>query len=324
MERCNHVHRLLSDATVVMLHKPTAMLSKEHEAQVLGTLKDFCMKGGIFELLGKVARQQGGQSHLDYLTGNAQRTVMITMAAGSDHDPPACISRVVTFQATSNALRIKAASLRASSPRKGAAPNGTPRYHGDSDQTATTSAALVTRPINTLSPSSRTLHLVRNEQGMVGIHFARSAAFLDPPSLHTGPYHIIGIDSRGTGYEGGLRLGHEIQAIGNESVEHLDSDAVSSLLRGPPLSSVLVTIRPLASFTQLPVFAPPPYPHVSHVIVWRLSADCLQAPRCCLSTCLDGAMRVMRACMQACMQACCAIAARVQVELRHCRSSFLR
>ena len=102
---------ILSDPSVLLLHKPTAILSPEHAARVLSVLHDFCNLGGLAGLLhslepldqrppvpapqcGAQTRQFPQPSARDYLTGAATPTVMLTMSDGAA--VPSIVSRVVT------------------------------------------------------------------------------------------------------------------------------------------------------------------------------------------------------------------------------------
>ena len=102
---------ILSDPSVLLLHKPTAILSPEHAAKVLSVLHDFCNLGGLAGLLhslepldqrpavpapqgGAQTRQLAQESARNYLTGAATPTVMLTMSDGAA--VPSIVSRVVT------------------------------------------------------------------------------------------------------------------------------------------------------------------------------------------------------------------------------------
>jgi ABC-type iron transport system FetAB ATPase subunit len=90
---------ILSDACVLMLHKPTALLTPSHSEQIFTVLKEYCDHGGLHGVLDPDSKHREllGSKPRDFLTGHAVRTVIITRP----HDAPAPrqVQRIVRFAA---------------------------------------------------------------------------------------------------------------------------------------------------------------------------------------------------------------------------------
>jgi ABC-type uncharacterized transport system ATPase subunit len=60
---------ILSDADVLMLHKPTALLDSEHAAKVLSILHEYTTLGGASGILNRDGIKKLGRTPKDFLTG---------------------------------------------------------------------------------------------------------------------------------------------------------------------------------------------------------------------------------------------------------------
>ena len=74
---------ILSDADVLMLHKPTAMLPSEHADRVLRILHEFTSLGGVSGILRKPSAKAFGSTFRDFLTGTGRRTVILALSDGA-------------------------------------------------------------------------------------------------------------------------------------------------------------------------------------------------------------------------------------------------
>ena len=83
---------ILSDASVLMLHKPTSTLSTEHADKVLHVLDEYTKKGGVFGILSP-PHPLPGHSPREYLIGSAAPTVIFTVKQGGAL--PQMVTRVV-------------------------------------------------------------------------------------------------------------------------------------------------------------------------------------------------------------------------------------
>mmetsp|Transcript_16698 Transcript_16698/g.26776 ORF Transcript_16698/g.26776 Transcript_16698/m.26776 type:complete len:651 (-) Transcript_16698:71-2023(-) len=94
------VRVLLTDADVIMLHKPTALLTREETNLVLAVLKQFADFGGLWGILDPAAATMHGDTPTEYLTGNGTRTIIMTMSHRERDTVPSITSRIIKCQAS--------------------------------------------------------------------------------------------------------------------------------------------------------------------------------------------------------------------------------
>jgi len=93
------VRVMMSDADVLMLHKPTALLSREETENVHAALKAYVVRGGLWGLIDAKTAEKQGTLPSHYLAGRGKRTVLLSQAHRDRDVVPDVVDRVVMCDA---------------------------------------------------------------------------------------------------------------------------------------------------------------------------------------------------------------------------------
>jgi len=93
------VRVILTNADVVMLHKPTALLNADEARLVNNALKQYADYGGLWGMLDPEEAKKQGKSATHFLTGNGTRTVIMTMSHRERATVPDVASGIIKCEA---------------------------------------------------------------------------------------------------------------------------------------------------------------------------------------------------------------------------------